>query len=63
MGMYYVLIGIIALVSWLVSSRLQSKFDYYSKIQLRNGMSGAEIAEKMLADHGIRDSGVAAGGV
>lgn len=55
MGMYYVLIGIIALVSWLVSSRLQSKFDYYSKIQLRNGMSGAEIAEKMLADHGIRD--------
>ncbi|KGD67251.1 membrane protein [Flavobacterium aquatile LMG 4008 = ATCC 11947] len=42
------------LVSWLVSSRLQSKFDYYSKVHLRNGMSGAEIAEKMLADHGIR---------
>jgi uncharacterized protein len=43
------------LVSWLVSNRLQSKFDYYSKVHLRNGMSGAEIAEKMLADHGIRD--------
>jgi len=47
--------GIVMLVSWLVSNRLQSKFDHYSKVFLRNGMSGAEIAEKMLADHGIRD--------
>lgn len=53
MGMYYVLIGIIALASWLVSARLKSKFEHYSKVSLRNGMSGAEIAEKMLADHGI----------
>lgn len=52
---YMLLIGAIALVSWLVSSRLKSKFEYYSQIGLRNGMSGAEIAEKMLADHGIRD--------
>ncbi len=55
MTMYYVLIGAIALVSWLVSNKLKSKFKYYSKVHLRNGMSGAEIAEKMLADHGIRD--------
>jgi len=52
-GLYLILIGSIALFSWLVSSRLKSKFDKYSKLQLRNGMSGAEIAEKMLADHGI----------
>ena len=52
---YMLLIGVIALFSWLVSSRLKSKFEQYSKISLRNGMSGAEIAEKMLADHGIRD--------
>ena len=52
---YYILIGVIALVSWGVSSRLKSKFEFYSKVGLRNGMSGAEIAEKMLADHGIRD--------
>ena len=52
---YYILIGAIALVSWLVSSRLKSKFKYYSKVHLQNGMSGAEIAEKMLSDHGIRD--------
>lgn len=52
---YYILIGAIALVSWLVSARLKSKFRHYSKVRLQNGMSGAEIAEKMLQDHGIRD--------
>ncbi|MDX1362700.1 zinc metallopeptidase [Arenibacter latericius] len=55
MMMYYILIGAIALVSWLVSNKLKSKFKHYSKVHLRNGMSGAEIAEKMLADHGIHD--------
>jgi Zn-dependent membrane protease YugP len=52
---YYAIIGLIALFSWLVSSRLKSKFEQYSKVSLRNGMSGAEIAEKMLADNGIYD--------
>ena len=52
---FYILMGAIALVSWLVSNRLKSKFTHYSKVHLRNGMSGAEIAEKMLADHGIYD--------
>jgi len=50
---YYILLGVIALASWAVSAKLKSKFEYYSKVHLRNGMSGAEIAEKMLADHGI----------
>ena len=50
-----ILIGVIMLASWLVSSRLKSKFEFYSKLQLQNGMSGKEIAEKMLADNGIRD--------
>ena len=49
------MLGAIALVSWIVSSRLKSKFEEYSKIHLRNGMSGAEIAEKMLTDNGIYD--------
>jgi len=52
---YYILLGGIALVSWLVSSTLKKKFSKYSKVHLRNGMSGAEIAEKMLSDHGITD--------
>lgn len=50
---YYILLGVIALVSWAVSAKLKSKFEFYSKVHLRNGMSGAEIAEKMLQDHGI----------
>lgn len=52
---FYILIGVIALVSWLISSQLKSKFKKYSKVHLRNGMSGKEIAEQMLADHGIYD--------
>lgn len=52
---YYILIGIIALVSFAVSSKLKSKFDFYSRVHLRNGMSGAEIAQKMLSDNGIYD--------
>lgn len=56
MGMgYLILAGVIMLFSWLVSSQLKSKFELYSKLHLQNGMSGAEIAEKMLADNGIRD--------
>ena len=52
---YYIIIGLIALVSFAVSSKLKSKFQEYSRVQLRNGMSGAEIAQKMLQDHGIND--------
>jgi Zn-dependent membrane protease YugP len=52
---YYILIGAIALVSWAVSNTLKRKFAKYSKVHLRNGMSGAEIAKKMLADNGITD--------
>ena len=53
--MYLILAGLIMLVSWLISNQLKNKFEKYSKLQLQNGMSGQEIAEKMLADHGIRD--------
>lgn len=52
---YWILIGAIMLASWLVSNTLKNKFEKYSKVHLQNGMTGAEIAEKMLADHGIRD--------
>lgn len=52
---YYIIAGLIALLSSLVSKQLQRKFKKYSQLHLRNGMSGAEIAEKMLRDHGITD--------
>ncbi|AOM80122.1 zinc metallopeptidase [Pedobacter steynii] len=50
---YYLIAGIMFVVGWIVSSRLKSKFNEYSQIGLRNGLSGREIAEKMLADNGI----------
>jgi len=52
---YLVIAGVFALISGVVSNKLKSKFKHYSNVHLRNGMSGAEIAEKMLADHGIQD--------
>jgi len=52
---FYIIIGVISLLSWLVSNKLKKKFKHYSNLHLRNGMSGAEIAQKMLIDHGITD--------
>lgn len=42
-------------ISFLVSAVLKSKFTKYSKVPLSNGMSGKEIAEKMLRENGIYD--------
>jgi Zn-dependent membrane protease YugP len=53
-GIY--LIGIVFfLISLFVSNRLKSKFNEYSQIPIKSGLSGKEIAEKMLADNGIYD--------
>ncbi len=52
---YYIIAGLIFLVSLYVSNKLKSKFKHYSKVHLQNGMSGREIAEKMLRDNGIND--------
>lgn len=51
--LYWVIFGAIALFSWLVSANLQHKFKKYSETPL--GMSGREVAEKMLHDNGIYD--------
>ena len=53
--MYWILFICIALISYWVQSNLQSKFDKYSRMALSNGMTGREIAEKMLRDNGIYD--------
>jgi len=52
---YYIIGGAVFLLSMFVSNKLKSKFKKYSQIQLKNGMSGAEIAQKMLDDNGITD--------
>lgn len=56
MDIGFLLIGLIfaGISSW-VGYKLKAKFKYYSRVHLRNGMSGKEIAEKMLKDNGITD--------
>ncbi|MBP5134452.1 MAG: zinc metallopeptidase [Paludibacteraceae bacterium] len=53
--MYWIIFIGTALLSWIVQARLQSKFKKYSQIPLANGMTGKEVAEKMLRDNGITD--------
>ena len=52
--MFFILI-VFSLVGWFVQSTLQRKFKAYGQVFLHNGLSGAEIAQKMLRDHGIFD--------
>jgi uncharacterized protein len=52
MDIWIIFIGFMIL-SWVISMVLKSKFKKYSKILLDNGMSGKEVAERMLRDQGI----------
>lgn len=54
-GMIWIIFIGIAAVSWLVQMNLQNKFKKYSKIPTGNGMTGADVALKMLHDNGIYD--------
>lgn len=47
------------LVSYVVQATLQSRFNRYSKVPMNGGMTGAEVAQKMLRDNGIYDVKVA----
>ena len=51
----YLLIVIIAILGMIVQGVLKAKFEKYGKIPLSAGLSGKEVAEQMLADHGITD--------
>jgi len=51
----WVIFIVFMILSWIVSAVLKSKFRKYSKIPVDNGMSGAQVAEKMLRDNGIYD--------
>jgi Zn-dependent membrane protease YugP len=52
--LFIILIGFMVL-GFIVQARLKSKFKKYGKVGLQNGLSGREIAERMLSDHGIND--------
>lgn len=51
----WIIFGVVALLSWLVQWSLDSKFKKYSQIELPSGLTGADVARKMLADNGITD--------
>lgn len=51
----WVIMILVMVASMLVQSMLQSRFEKYSKVGLPTGMTGAEVAQKMLNDHGIYD--------
>ena len=52
--------GVFMLISWLVGATLKRKFAKYSKMRMSNGMTGKEVAERMLRDNGIYDVKVTA---
>jgi Zn-dependent membrane protease YugP len=54
-SLYWVIFIGIALLSWIVSARLKSKFEKYSKVPLTGGMTGRDVAERMLRENGIYD--------
>ena len=53
--MYLILFIGIAIISYLVQANLKNKFEKYSKMPLANGMTGRDVAIKMLQDNGIYD--------
>jgi Zn-dependent membrane protease YugP len=53
-NIWVIFIGFMIL-SWIVNATLKSKFRKYSKIPVDNGMSGRDVAERMLRDNGIYD--------
>ncbi|MEG1765560.1 MAG: zinc metallopeptidase [Muribaculaceae bacterium] len=54
----YIIFIVIAVISYLVQSSLKNKFARYSKVPIPGGMTGKDIAEKMLHDNGINDVSV-----
>ena len=56
----FILIIVIAVVGMIVQARLQSVFKKYSQVMFPGGLTGREVAEKMLHDNGIYDVKVTA---
>lgn len=51
----YLIFGVIALASYIVQTRLNSKFEKYSKEPLPGGLRGCDVAQRMLAQNGLHD--------
>ena len=48
-----IIFGVFMLLSWMVSNKLKSRFAKYSRMPLRSGLTGRDIAEKMLRESGV----------
>ena len=55
-GLIWIITGLVMILSYIVQARLNSRFDEYSGVP--TGLSGAEVARKMLMDNGITDVNV-----
>ena len=54
-GMIWLIMGLVMVLSFIVQSMLNRRFDEYSQVPTANGMTGADVARKMLVDNGITD--------
>lgn len=54
-GSIWILMIVVMFLSMIIQNMLQSRFEKYSRVRTNSGMTGAEIARKMLADHGFTD--------
>ncbi len=54
-GAYWIIFIVFMILSWVVSARLKSKFRAYSKVPIASGMTGRDVAEKMLRESGVTD--------
>ncbi len=52
---YWLIFGVFMLLSWLIGYQMKSRFKKYSEIPVKYGMTGKDVAEKMLHDNGIYD--------
>ena len=50
----WIIFIVFALASWLISNQLKRRFAEYSQISTSNGMTGRDVAQKMLRDKGIQ---------
>lgn len=57
---FYIIMAVFGLIGMVVSGRLKSKFKKYSQIGLESGLSGRELAAKMLSHYGVNDVNIVA---
>ena len=54
-GLIWIIMGAVMILSYVIQYMLQKRFDKYSRIATANGLTGADVARKMLSDNGITD--------